>query len=93
MLQLHLIPKFHPVLLYGQLFWVTGLWRKGMEWPKITLNSKKSNIRNMCGISATESQISQATFVEDCHREYSEHVWLKKNHKCRRSAVLKFSLP
>ncbi len=30
---------------------------------------------------------------EDCPREILEKVWLKKNHNCGRSRVLKFSLP
>ena len=30
---------------------------------------------------------------EDCHREYLEKGWLKKNHNSRRRSVLKFSLP
>ena len=32
-------------------------------------------------------------FCEDCQKEHSENVWLKKSNNCRRCSVLKFSLP
>ncbi len=38
-------------------------------------------------------KISIGNFCEDYHREHLEKVWLKNNHNCRRSSVLKFSLP
>ncbi len=41
-----------------------------------------------------ESQLSSCEAVSvKTVREYVEKVWLKKNHNCRRSSVLKLSLP
>ncbi len=35
----------------------------------------------------------KSAFGEDCHRKHSEKVWLKKNHNCKRSSILKCFLP
>ena len=34
----------------------------------------------------------RSNFFEECSREFLEKVWLKKNHNCGRSSVLKFLL-
>ena len=52
------IPNF-AVSLYGQLFWVTGHFEtSAVNDPKMTLNTKRSNIPHMHITTVAESQIS-----------------------------------
>ncbi len=51
--------KFHPILLYGKRFWVTGHFEiSAPNDPKITFNTKRSKVPHMHVAATPEPQIS-----------------------------------
>ena len=77
--------KFHSDLLYG--------WSFPRLWQFCIFQLVTMLIFNLFLKLYLKFQILRRKFCEDCYTEYSEKVWLKKNRNCRRSSLLKSSLP